>query len=204
MRIALACMLAALTAAFAFSSSALGDHVTPGEAGLTKVNIYDNTNNGWNVTTNDPVTGGPDPVIGFVNFRPTTPDDPTHVIVVVALKDGAPSCDYEIQLVVAGSDTGGGLPPDGVHSGFINIIGTLSTNGQGKGNTGAIEVDVTTLLGTAASGSFTYAHVDLEDPDANCTEADGTGVANNEYGASGYDPTVGPPPAEANIHWLQP
>jgi hypothetical protein len=200
----LAVGLVALMTAFAFSSSALGDHVTPGEAGMTKVNIYDNTDNVWNVTTNDPVTGGPDPVIGFVNFRPTTPDDLTHVVVVVALKDGAPSCDYQIQLVTAGSDTGAGLPPDGVHSGFINVIGTLTTNAQGKGNTGAIEVDATALSGIAASGTFTYAHVDIEDPDANCVEADGTGVANNEYGASGYDPTVGPPPAEANIHWLQP
>lgn len=200
----LACGLMALATAFAVSSSAFADHVTPGQAGMTKVNIYDNTHNLWNVTTDDPVTGDPDPVIGFVNFRPTTPGDPTHIVVVVALKDGAPSCDYEIQLVTTGADTGAGLPPDGFHSGFPNVIGTLTTNAQGKGNTGAIQVDVTTLDAISASGAFTYAHVDVEDPDANCEEADGTGVANNEYGASGYDPTGGPPPAQANMHWSQP
>jgi hypothetical protein len=61
-----------LTAALPFGSTALGDHVTPGEAGLTKVNVYDDTQSCWNVTTPDPGTGDPDPVIGSVNFRPTT------------------------------------------------------------------------------------------------------------------------------------
>jgi hypothetical protein len=170
----------------------------PGAAGQTMLNIYDNTHSGgWNVTTNDPVTGGPDPVIGFVNFRPTVPGDADHVQVVVVLKNGAPNCDYELQLVTFGSNTSGGLAPDGFHNGDINVIGTLSTNAQGKGNSGAITVDVTTLGSVALSGGHTYAHIDLEDPDGDCTESDGTSVANNEYGASAVD-------VDARMHWLQP
>jgi hypothetical protein len=178
--------------------SASAYHGSPGEAGMTKVNIYDNTNDGWNVTVGDP-----DPVIGFVNFRPTTPDDPSVIVVTVSLKDAAPSCDYEVQLVTTGSDETGGLAPDGSHTGIINTIGTIETNKQGIGNTGAIVVDVNTLIGTATSTNITYAHVDLEDFDGDCTEADGTGVANNEYGASGKIPgsTLDLP---TNIHWLQP
>ena len=69
----------------------------------------------------DPVTGGPDPVIGFVNFRPTMPDDPTHVVIVVAVKDGAPNCTLTVQLQTSRGTSTGGLPPDGNHSGFNNI-----------------------------------------------------------------------------------
>jgi hypothetical protein len=199
--------LLALVVMLAGTSTALADHVTPGEAGQTKVDIYDNTNNGWNVTTNDPVTGGPDPVIGFVNFRPTVPGDPNHVLIVAAVKDAAPNCTLLVQLQTSRGTSTGGLPPDGNHSGFNNVIGELTTNGQGKGNSGAIEVDVTTLNGISTSGPFTYAHVDLEDtPSAPCTERDSTSLGPNEYGASGYNPAVGPPVPglPANIHWQQP
>jgi hypothetical protein len=196
-----------LIVTLAGAEPALADHVTPGEAGQTKVDLYDNTNNGWNVTTADPVTGGPDPVIGFVNFRPTVPGDPDHVVIVVATKDAAPNCTLTVQLQTSRSTPTGGLPPDGDHSGFNNVIGELTTNRQGSGNSGAIVVDVTTLNGTAQLGPFTYAHVDLEDSlSAPCTEADGTSLGPNEYGASGFNPAVGPPVPglPANIHWLQP
>lgn len=165
------------------------DHVTPGEAGQTKVNIYDNTNpenGGWNVTIADPFTGGPDPVIGFVNFRPTVPGDLAHAIFVVSLKNGAPNCPYTIELVSVGADPAAGLPPDGQHSGSINPIGALITNAQGNGNSGAILVDVTSLSNVASAGFFTYAHVDVEN--RNCIEADGTSVDMNEQGASGRMP----------------
>lgn len=179
------------------TAAVFANDATPGQAGQTKVNIYDNTNDGWNVTIGDP-----DPVIGFVNFLPTV-DDPNSVKVVVALKDGAPSCDYNIDLVTFGNNADAGLAPDGLHAGSINTIGTMTTNGQGKGNSGEITVDVTTLFGVAASGDTTYAHVDLEDHDGDCTESDGTTVANNEYGASGKQPgsTLDLP---VNIHWTQP
>jgi len=157
----------------------------PGEPGQTKVPIYDNTDNGWNVTTNDPVTGGPDPEIGFTNFRPTVPGDPEHIIVVVNLQDGAPNCTYTVELVTDGNSPDGGLPPDGNHTGFINVIGELTTNGNGHGNSGALMVDVTTLSDVAAAGQRTYAHVDVEDYNGTCVEADGTSVATNEYGSPG-------------------
>lgn len=198
LQISRATVIAIALALALMGGSVYGNHATPGTAGQTKVNIYDNTNDGWNVTVGDP-----DPVIGFVNFLPTTPDAPNTVKLVVALKDGAPSCDYNVELVTSANNPSAGLAPDGFHTGFINTVGTLTTNEQGKGNTGTIEVDVTTLAGVAASGDFTYAHVDLEDHDNNCTESDGTGVASNEYGASGKQPgsTLDLP---VNIHWTQP
>ena len=177
-------------------------HYTPGDAGQTKINIYDNTHNGWNVLTNDPDTGTPDPVIGFVNFRPTVPLDPSNIIVTVALKDGAPSCTYNIELVTSGSDNRAGLQPDGTHFGYINIIGTLTTNQNGIGNSGDIVVDVTGLSNIAVSGGITYAHVDLE-AQCTCIEADGTTVEDNEYGASGEKPDQGLG-LPVNMHWLQP
>lgn len=185
------------TIAMIFSGVALADHETPGEAGNTKVNVYDNTHNLWNVTTSDPDTGGADPVIGFVNFRPTVPDDPNHVVVVASVKDAAPNCTLTVDLVLTGTDSEAGLPPDGFHTGLINSIGTLTTNQNGKGNSGAIVVEVATLDGVAPSGEFTWGHVDLEDKSGTCVEEDGTSVANNEYGASAI--------AEGDrIHWLQP
>lgn len=186
--------------AWAFTVSASD---TPGQAGQTKVNIYDNTHNGWNVATNDPDTGGADAAIGFVNFHPTVPGQPNQVMFVVAGESLAPNCTFDVQLVLLGSDPDSGLAPDGTHTGFINIIGTLTTNKHGKGNTGAIKVDVTTLVGSAISGGTTYAHVDLEDPSGECREADGTAVVNNEYGASGEMPGQGLG-LPSNIHWVQP
>lgn len=189
---------------------AFANHTTPGNAGKTKVNIYDNTHNGWNVTTADPVTGGPDPTVGFVNFRPTipcngvTPEcDPNNIVIVVALKKAAPDCTLSIQLVTSATNPDAGLAPDGAHAGFINTIGTVTTNSVGNGNSGAIVVDVRTLSGIAPSGQITYAHVDPEAFGA-CTEADGTTVEDNEYGASGQmpgGPDLGLP---VNIHWVQP
>lgn len=196
------CLLttASLALAATIATPAGADHLTPGVAGATKINIYDNTHNGWNVATNDPVTLGPDPVIGFVNFHPTTGADPDTIKVVVALKDAAPNCDYDLQLVTNINDPEGGLPADGFHSGFILPIGMMTTNGKGIGNSGSIEVDVS---GLGAPGSTVYAHVDIEDVDGDCMEADGTPVANNEYGASSSVPGPGGAPATI-FHWTAP
>jgi hypothetical protein len=191
-------VVAAFTSLALMSSSvALADHATPGEAGSTKVNVYDNTHNGWNVTTNDPATGGADPVIGFVNFRPTVPDDLDHIVIVASVKNAAPDCTLTIELVTVGTDPDSGLPPDGFHTGFINVIGTLTTNQNGNGNSGAIVVDVTTLDSVAPSGDFTWGHIDLEDDSGTCVESDGTGVEFNEYGASAVE-------EGDRVHWLQP
>lgn len=174
------------------------NHATPGNAGMTKYNIYDNTNDGWNVTVGDP-----DPVIGFVNFRPTVAGDPNNVKVVVSLKDGAPNCDYNVDLVTSSNNDVAGLAPDGLHFGTPNTIGTISTNGQGKGNTGDITVDISAIASVAASGDVTYAHIDIEDVDGDCIESDGTAVVNNEYGASGKQPGSALD-LPVNMHWTQP
>lgn len=187
----------AMTALALSGGMVFAAHTTPGNAGMTKYNIYDNTDDIWNVTV-----GTPDPVIGFVNFRPTLAGDPDQVHVVVALKDAAPNCDFTVELVTSGTNTGAGLAPNGIHTGFINNIGTISTNGAGKGNTGNITVDVTTLFGVAPSGRTTYAHVDLE-PIGQCREDDGTFVVTNEYGASGKRPNQAFD-LPVNMHWLQP
>ncbi len=196
LQIASSLVLSSVVAVGLIAAPVFASQGTSGNAGQTKVDIYDNTDNGWNVATNDPVTGGPDASIGFVNFRPTVPGDLTNVKVVAALKNGAPNCTYNIQLVTSGNNTSGGLAPDGFHTGSINVIGNLTTNGSGKGNSGELTVDTTTLVGAAVSGSITYAHVDIEAV-GSCTEADGTNVANNEYGASAVA-------VVDRIQWLQP
>lgn len=195
-------LLAIAALALAGAVPAAAHHTTPGNVGQTKVDVYDNTHNGWNVNTTDPLTGGADPTIGFVNYRATVPDDPNHAIFVVALKDAAPNCRLRIDVVTDGADSG--LEPDANHSGSINPIGSITTNAKGKANSGEIVVDVRTLSGTAGSGAISAAHVDLE-PLASCTEADDSPVSNNEYGASGApDGYVGATPLPSQIHWLQP
>jgi hypothetical protein len=175
-------------------------HTTPGEAGLTMVNIFDNTHNGWNVDTNDPDTGDADPVIGFANFRPTVNGDPDNIIVVVKLMDAAPNCDYDLELVTYGNNTDGGLAKDGNHTGFPNPIGNMTTNGAGKGNSGAIVVNVSSLTWVADSGMDTYAHIDVEDYDLNCIEEDGSTVQINEYAATSHDDDI----PGTILHWTQP
>ena len=174
-----------------------------GKSDHTRVNIYDNTDNGWNVTTNDPVTGGPDPVIGFVNFRGTTPLDPTHILIDVVLKNAAPSCGYSVQLIPQSSDPSAGLPPDGTRTGSgTAVLGDIFVNAKGHGEASFV-ADVTLLPGTAPSGQTTYAHIDIEDVDQDCIEKDGTHVVENEYGASGKPPGTNYDLPD-NIHWAQP
>lgn len=184
-------------------SVASADHTTPGNAGQTKVYVYDNTQNGWNVTTDDPGTGGPDPVIGFVNFRPTVPGDPTHIKFVVILQDAAPNCGYSFQLIPQVFDPSAGLAPDGTRTGSGTAwLGDIWTNKKGHASATFV-ADATLLPGTAPSGQITYAHIDIEDVDGDCVEKDGTSVEENEYGASGK-----PPGSDydlpVNLHWLQP
>ena len=123
-----------------------------------RLELLSNTQNGYNL--------GTDPDVGWVSYRLPTPGDPTHIMINVKIHKGIPnSGPLDIELVTKGTDTGGGLPPDGSagHTGYINIIGTISTNGAGEGQSGDIMVDVTTLGSVAPSGQVTYAHVDIED-----------------------------------------
>lgn len=172
-------------------------HSSPASAGQTKISVFDETYDGWDVHSSTP-----DPVIGFVNFRPPTAGDLNHLILVVALERAAPSCDYGIELVLWGTTLSGGLAADDFHHGRINRVGSMDTNAAGRGNSGAIRVDVTTLL-DALPGVVNYAHVDIEDYDGDCVEADGTPVLNNEY--AGADSTqLAPGVFGTRLHWLQP
>lgn len=190
-------VLTALFAALLLSSGmAFAAHTTPGNAGMTKVNVYDDTNDGWDLT---------DPVIGFVNFRPTVNGDPDNVKVVVALQNAAPNCTFNIELVTSGNDDEAGLAPGTGHTGWINVVGEITTNKHGKANSGDITVDVNGLSFVAPSGELTYAHVDLEPQTNDCYEDEAAGdvVVNNEYGASGKVPGTNYD-LPVNMHWLQP
>lgn len=116
------------------------------------------------------------------------------------MQKGAPNCTYDVQLVRDVAATNGGLDATG-HFGFIDVLGTLTTNKVGNGNA-HFDVDPQTLPDSvdATPGvldSTVYAHIDIEDPSGLCKEADGTSVANNEYGAA-PDPALGTP-----LHWLE-
>ena len=167
--------------------------------GTNRSNIFDNTQNGLQV--------GIDPIIGYVVQREPNADDPTHIEVRVHLQGAAPNCDYTIELVTVGDNPAGGLDASG-HSGAINYIGTMTTNRVGNGSSGAIVVDVSpgAIFGEAATGLVTYAHIDVEDNGildtaGDCTEADGSTVARNEYGS---DPALVKGMNAREVHWLQP
>lgn len=165
------------------------------------VNVYDNTRNGWNVLTKDPVTGGPDPIMGSVRLRPTSASDPT-ILLEISVSGAARDCTLTVQLVTTATGSNAGLPPDGNHSGIINNVGTLITNSAGSGAV-SIVVDVRRLANVAPADQVTYAHADLEDRSQTCREPDGTLVEDNEYGASGKPPGS-PLSVPLNIHWIQP
>lgn len=150
------------------------------------VNLYDDTENSWNFLTFDPVTGGPDSVIGAVGFRPPSPLDP-NVVIAVYINGAAANCTLTVELVTAANDFRAGLPPDGNHFGIINVIGTLKTNPAGSAS-GSFVIDVRKLANVATVGQTTYAHIDLEDYSGTCMDPDGTQVNTNEYGASGKTP----------------
>ena len=87
------------------------------------------------------------PVVGFVN---TNQNDDGDLRVVVKLKDATPLTTYTIYL------TGG--PTHDTATGFI-VIGTLTTDEDGNGNSGAIWTDAATMA-TATFGNGPH-HVDM-------------------------------------------
>lgn len=190
----IACLTAA-TLALALLTPPGG--ATDSGLGGTKINIYDNTHDTWNVNV-----GTPDPTLGFVNFLPPTASDPNTLTLVVALKKAAPNCTLRIEIVTDGTDPAGGLGADSIHTGWITSVGSITTNGAGNGNTGAFTVDVRTIGGTVP-GVVNYAHVDLEDDLRLCKESDGTGVSFNEYGASS-SVTLSSGATGTLFHWMQP
>lgn len=137
------------------------------EAKRSRLELLSGTSNGYNLAgvSNDPITGLPDPDVGWVSYRLPTKGDPNNIIINVKIHNGVPnSGPLRIELVTAGPNPSGGLPPDGSapHSGAINIIGIISTNAAGEAQSGAIVVDVTTLFNVSPSGQPTFAHVDVE------------------------------------------
>lgn len=174
----------ALAGAVVFGSTVVPVFAKP--PGAQVFEVYDDTQDGLQVGT-DPDTGN---VVANAN-----PGGTSRLIIEVHLQKGAPNCTYDVQLVRDSLALNGGLTAIG-HSGPIDVLGTLTTNGVGNGNV-HFDVDPQTLPDSvdATPGvldSTVYAHIDVEDPSGTCVEADGTGVANNEYGAA-PDPALGTP-----------
>ena len=186
-----------IATAFALAFLALPGQATDLGNGMSKMNIYDETYDVWNVHT-----GTPDPVIGFVNFLAPSAADPNNLTLVVALKKAAPNCTLTIEVVTDGTDPDGGLGADSFNTGWITVVGTITTNGAGNGNTGAFTVDVRTIFGTVA-GEVNYAHIDLEPYNVQCMEKDGTAVWGNEYGASS-SVMLASGATGTLFHWMQP
>jgi hypothetical protein len=107
---------------------------------------------------------------GFVNFNQ---DDAGNLRVVASLKNAEPNTTYEIFLVCG--------PTHDTACGFISI-GTLTTNGQGNGNSGAIDVPLATLQAAPFGSGDRTDHIDL---------LKGVGdLSAGVYAVSGIDYTV--------------
>ena len=141
-------------------------HAAPG---AQRFEVYDNTQDGLQVGI-DPDTGNV-----VVNANPGGSD---RLIVEVHAQKVAPNCTLSVQLVRDSAASNGGLDASG-HTGSIQTLGTLTTNGVGNGNA---HFDV--VVGDGTPDTAVYGHVDLEDLGGSCTEKDGSSVANNEYGAA--------------------
>lgn len=132
-----------------------------------RLELLSGTSNGYHLAgvSNDPLTGKPDPDVGWVSYRLPTKGDPNNIIINVKIHKGVPnSGPLTIELVTKATNPFGGLPPNGVggHTGTINVIGTISTDAAGEAQSGDIVVDVTTLRDVSSSGLRTFAHVDVE------------------------------------------
>lgn len=161
------------SAAVIFGSLAMPAFAKP--PGAQVFDIYDNTQDGLVV--------GTDPDTGNVRFN-ANPGGANRIIVEAHLQKAAPNCTYDVQLVRDSVASNGGLDAIG-HGGFIQVLGTLTTNGVGNGNA---HFDLNPS-GDSAADTVVYGHLDFEDPSGLCVEADGSSVDTNEYGAA-PDPTL--------------
>ena len=137
------------------------------EAKRSRLELLSGTSNGYNLAgvSNDPDTGLPDPDVGWVSYRLPTKGDPNNIIINVKIHKGVPNIGpLEIELVTSAQIVSGGLDPSGNsrHGGIRTVIGTISTNAAGEGQSGDIVVDVRTLSNVSPSGLRTFAHVDVE------------------------------------------
>ncbi len=131
-------------------------------------------------------SGCPEPVdmagptgFGFVNFNQ---DNSGVLRVVVSLKNAQPNTTYQIWLVCG--------PTHAAACGFTTI-GTLTTNGVGNGNAGAIIVPLSTLQASPYGAGSRTDHIDL-----------GAGVGNLSagfYAVGGINYTVPAAVAGASV-----
>jgi hypothetical protein len=145
--------------------------------GAQNFEVYDNTQDGLQVAT--------DPDTGNIEAN-ANPGGQARLILEVHAQKVAPNCVLTVELVRDSAVVNGGLSAAG-HSGFTQVLGTITTNGVGNGN-GHFDVEV----GDGTLDTDIYGHVDLEDYNFTCKEKDGTGVAINEYGGA-PDPTLTTP-----------
>src|SRR3989338_4544190 len=142
--------------------------------GAQVFSVYDETYDGLQV--------GTDSDIGNVEAT-ANPGGQGRLIVNVHVQKAAPNCELSVELVRATGASNGGLDSSG-HTGSIQVLGTLTTNGVGNGNA---HFDIP--VGDGVLDTQMWGHIDLEDYGAACTEADGTNVQPNEYGAA-PDPSL--------------
>ena len=150
----------------------------PPKTNPQQFDVHDETQDGLQTAT--------DPDIGNVRAV-ANPGGQDRVIIQVHIQHAAPNCTLSVDLVRDSAATNGGLSAAG-HTGFIQPLGTLTTNGQGNGN---FHFDGD--LNPASPGTTqAYGHIDLENYTSSCTEDDATTVQNNEYGAA-PDPALQTP-----------
>jgi hypothetical protein len=152
-------------------------------AGAQVFEVYDETQDGLEAAT-DPDRGNVQAV--------ANPDGQSRLIIETHLQKAAPNCTYTVELVRDSAALNGGLDALG-HTGFVQVLGTLTTNGSGNGNA-HFDIDPS-FDGTPDTAVF--GHLDFEEHSGTCVERDGTSVAFNEYGGA-PDPTLASP-----FTWLE-
>jgi hypothetical protein len=104
------------------------------------------------------------------------------LIIQISLKGAVANAVLEVQLVATATDPVAGINPEPMgHYGYINVLGTISTNGVGNGNA-HFNVDVQSL-GGVFPGVTNYGHIDIEDDSGTMDPAIlDYGLVNNQYG----------------------
>lgn len=153
-------------------------HVLAAPPGAQVFDVYDNTQDGLVV--------GTDPVMGQVEGN-ANPGGKERIILTVSVKKAAPNCTLNVELVNDSAASNGGLDGTG-HTGFVTVLGTLTTNKVGNG-TAHFDFNPS---GDGVADTQMWGHIDIEDPSGTCLEADGSTVGPNEYGAA-PDPLLNTP-----------
>lgn len=153
----------------------------PPKTNPQQFNVYDETQDGLQPAV--------DPDIGNVRAV-ANPGGQDRLIIEVHIQHAAPDCVLTVELVRDDEASNGGLSSAG-HTGSIQVLGTLTTNGQGNGNFHFDGDPNPSPLSVGTTPAF--GHIDLEDYSfGSCLEDDGTTVQGNEYGAA-PDPALATP-----------